>query len=142
MVSHVSEELLNLLNEAVARELQVSIQYMWHHVLAKGVEGFAVKDVFKEIAITEMKHAEKIAERLAYLGRTPTTKPSEIKVGANLKEFLEIDKKAEEEAIELYKQIIKKAREEEDFTTEQLFREILSEEEEHHDTFSSLLEKA
>lgn len=53
-----SEKLVRLLNEAIAREMQVSIQYMWQHVLWRGVEGFAVKDELKSIAITEMKHAE------------------------------------------------------------------------------------
>ncbi len=135
-----SKELLELLNEAVARELQVSIQYMWQHVLWKGVEGYAVKDAFKEIAIQEMKHAEDIAERLAYLGGTPTTKPAPIFVGNNLKEMLEQDKKDEESAIELYKKIIRKAQDEDDFTTARLFRKILMDEEEHHDVFTSLLE--
>ena len=96
-----SKELLDLLNDAIARELQVTIQYMWQHVLWKGVEGFAVKDELKTIAITEMKHAEAIAERLAYLGGTPTTKPDPIFVGGSLKEMIEKDKKDEESAIEL-----------------------------------------
>ena len=63
-VTKVSEELKLLLNGAVAREIQVSIQYMWQHVQVIGVKGVAVKDQFKRIAITEMKHAESIAERL------------------------------------------------------------------------------
>lgn len=135
-----SKELLDLLNDAIARELQVTIQYMWQHVLWKGVEGFAVKDELKTIAITEMKHAEAIAERLAYLGGTPTTKPDPIFVGGSLKEMIEKDKKDEESAIELYKKIINKARDKEDSTTARLFRKILEDEEEHHDTFTGLLE--
>ena len=39
-----SNELLDLLNKGIAREMQVSIQYMWQHVLWKGIEGFVVKD--------------------------------------------------------------------------------------------------
>jgi len=35
----MSEELLNLLNDAIARELQVAIHYMWQHVQWKRVEG-------------------------------------------------------------------------------------------------------
>ncbi len=136
-----SKELLDLLNQAIAGELQVCIQYMWQHVLWSGTEHFAVKDEFKRIAIDEMKHAEAIAERLFYLGGRPTTQPSEIKIGDNLKEMLEQDKKDEESAIELYKKIIKKAEEEGDVTTAFLFKEILKDEEEHHDTFVSLLEK-
>ena len=135
-----SKELQDMLNKGIAREIQVSIQYMWQHVLWKGVKGFAVKDELKEIAITEMKHAEAIAERLAYLGGTPTTKPDPIFVGENLKEMLELDKKAEEEAIALYRQTIEMAQKEGDTTTARLFRQILSDEEEHHDTFSGLLE--
>jgi len=135
-----SKELLELLNQAIARELQVSIQYMWQHILWKGVQGFAVKDELEKIAITEMKHAEAIAERLVYLGGKPTTQPSPITIGENLREMLEQDKMAEEWAIELYKRIIEKAQEERDYTTARLFRSILNDEEEHHDTFTSLLE--
>ncbi len=137
----MSKELLELLNKAIGRELQVSIQYMWQHVLWKGVKGFAVKDELKKVAITEMKHAEAIAERLAYLGGIPTTKPDPIFVGENLKEMIEQDKKDEESAIELYKEIIKKAEEEGDITTADLFKKILADEEEHHDVFTGLLEE-
>ncbi len=136
-----SEKLMELLNKGIARELQVSVQYMWQHVLAKGVESAAIEDILKKIAITEMKHAEAIAERLAYLGGTPTTKPDPIFVGGSLKEMLQTDVKAEEEAMALYKQTIKVADEEGDSTTRRLFEEILAEEEEHHDTFTKLLEK-
>jgi len=136
-----SKELLDMLNTGIAREIQVSIQYMWQHVLWKGVKGYAVKDEFKNIAITEMKHAEEIAERLAYLGGTPTTKPDPVFIGESLKEMLEADKKAEEGAIALYKKTIELARKEGDITTAKLFEKILQDEEEHHDTFSGLLEE-
>lgn len=136
-----SKKLMELLNRGIARELQVSIQYMWQHVLAKGIESVAVEDVFRDIAIAEMKHAEGIAERLAYLDGTPTTKPNPIFVGGSLKEMLQTDVKAEEEAIALYKQTIKVADEEGDSTTRRLFEEILADEEEHHDTFTKLLGK-
>ncbi len=137
----VSKKLLDLLNDAVARELQVSIQYMWQHVLWSGVKAFAVKDELKAIAIAEMKHAEEIAERLAYLGGTPTTKPSPIFVGKNLKEMLKRNINDEEGAIKLYKQIIAVARQEDDEVTKRLFKGILADEEEHHDTFMGLLEE-
>lgn len=137
----ISNELMEKLQKAVARELQVSIQYMWQHVLAKGIKAEVVGKLFKEIAITEMKHAETIAERIAYHGGTPTTTPAPITIGSNLKEMLEIDKKAEEEAIALYKEIIKLSEKEEDYVTRKLFEEILQDEEEHLDSFSSWLEE-
>ncbi len=136
-----SKELMELLNKGIARELQVSIQYMWQHVLVTGLKSVMVEDILKKIAIAEMKHAEAIAERLAYLGGTPTTKPDPIFVGGSLEEMLQTDVKAEEEAITLYRKTIKIANEEGDITTRRLFEEILGQEEEHHDTFTRLLEK-
>jgi len=136
-----SAKLLEMLNQAIARELQVSIQYMWQHVQWKGVEGYAVSDGFKETAIAEMKHAEKIAERLWYLGGKPTTKPAPINVGEELKEMIKFDVKAEEEAIAMYKEIMELAQKEGDVATREIFEEIEQEEEEHHDFFTSLLEK-
>ncbi len=130
---------MELLNKGIARELQVSVQYMWQHVSVAGINSVAVEEIFRKIAITEMKHAEEIAERLAYLGGTPTIKPDPIFVGADLEEMLRMDVKAEEEAIRLYKQTIKVADEEGDITTRRLFEEILGHEEEHHDAFSRLL---
>ncbi|MBI2832047.1 MAG: ferritin-like domain-containing protein [Chloroflexi bacterium] len=136
----VSKALLEQLNEAIAREVQVSIQYMWQHVQWGGVKGFAVQNELKSIAMAEMKHAEAIAERLYYLGGIPTTKPNPIFVGATLKEMIERDVKDEEGAIKLYKEIVEMARKEKDETTNRLFREILQQEEGHHDTFITLLE--
>ncbi|MBW6502745.1 ferritin-like domain-containing protein [bacterium] len=136
-----SAELLDLLNQAIAREIQVSVQYMWQHVLWRGVQGYAVKDAFRSTAISEMKHAEAIAERLNYLGGIPTTKPAPIFLGTTLKQMIETDKKDEETAIAMYKKIILVARKEGDETTEFLFNKILSDEEGHHDLFTSLLEK-
>ncbi|HEY5997328.1 MAG TPA: ferritin-like domain-containing protein [Candidatus Deferrimicrobiaceae bacterium] len=140
MVQKASPKLMELLNQAIAREVQVSIQYMWQHVLWSGVKGFAVKEAFKSIAIDEMKHAEMIAERLNYFGGIPTTKPTPVFLGTTLKEMVVQDQKDEEEAIALYKQIIEVARTEGDDTTGHLFRNILQEEEDHHDTFTTLLE--
>lgn len=141
-VQKISDSLRKMLQDAIARELQVSIQYMWQHVVWRGVKGYAVKDAFEEIAIQEMKHAEQIAERLFYLSdEYPTIKPSPINVGANLREMLEQDIRDEENAIHLYKDIIKAAEAEGDVTTAEIFRDILEQEEEHHDTFSTLLEE-
>ena len=133
----VSKKLKELLNKGIAREIQVSIQYMWQHVLATGIKGAAIEGILKEIAITEMKHAE----RLAYLGGTPTTKPDPIFVGGSLEEMIRNDVKAEKEAVVLYKQTIKVAEEEGDITTRRLFEEILGDEEDHLDTFTNLLKE-
>jgi bacterioferritin len=101
----------------------------------------AVGDQFRQTAITEMKHAESIAERLWYLEGTPTIQPAPIKVGESLREFLELDAKAEEETISFYKKIIEQAQKESDVTTAFMLKEILEDEEEHHDLFTTMLEE-
>jgi len=136
-----SKKLLEMLNRAIAMELQVSIQYMWQNVLWKGIEGYSVKNVFREAAIDEMKHAEMIAERLVYLGGMPTITPSPIIIGDTIEAMIKQDKKDEEEAIKFYKEIVAEAEKERDIVTGELFKKILADEEEHHDIFSSLLEK-
>ncbi len=137
----MSSELIDLLNDAIAREIQVSIQYMWQHVRIYGFDHLAIADELKKIAIEEMKHAESIAERVDYLGGIPTTKPAEIRVGNKPEEMIEFDKEAEEGAIKLYRRIIEKAEGEKDYVTKKLFQDILADEEEHHNTFKGLLEK-
>ncbi|MGZ4850721.1 MAG: ferritin-like domain-containing protein, partial [Candidatus Bathyarchaeia archaeon] len=83
-----SNKLLDFLNKAIARELQVSIQYMWQHVQVTGTDGAIVEDIFRKTAIAEMKHAEQLAERLDYLNGVPTIKPDPIFVGGSLIEML------------------------------------------------------
>ena len=139
-VTKASKKLLDLLNDAIAREIQVAVQYMWQHVQWGGVKGFSVQSELKSLAVQEMKHAESIAERLYYLGGIPTTKPNPIFVGTTLKEMITQDVKDEENAVVLYRKIAELARQEKDETTNRLFREILLQEEEHHDTFSTLME--
>jgi bacterioferritin len=130
-----------MMNHGIALELQAITQYMWQHVQWKGVEHYAVSEGLKKTAIQEMKHAEKIAERLYYLGAKPTTAPTPIFVGKTLKEMLQFDVKAEQETIALYKEIIQLAQKEGDVATKKTFEEIEEDEEEHDDFFTSLLEK-
>jgi len=130
-----------MLNRAIAGELQAIIQYMWQHIQWKGVEHYAVSEGFKKVAMDEMKHAEKIAERLWYLGEKPTIQPDPIHVGETLEEMLKNDAKAEVDTIAMYKEIMQIAEKEGDVATKEIFEEIEEDEEEHHDFFTSLLEK-
>ncbi|MDH4161822.1 MAG: ferritin-like domain-containing protein [Nitrospirota bacterium] len=139
MVQKASPKLTEMMNQAIAGELQAIVQYMWHHIMVKGLNSASLMDVFEEVAIEEMKHAEKIAERLFYFDVNPTTKPTSIAVGGSAEQMLAANVKAEEEAITLYKQIIAQAASEKDETTRLLFEQILSDEERHHDTFTTLL---
>jgi bacterioferritin len=134
-----SQNLLDFLNKAIARELQVSIQYMWQHVQVTSLDGAVVESILRKVAIAEMKHAEKLAERLDFLDGVPTTEPEPVFVGGSLLEMLTQDQQDEEEAINLYKQAIQEAAKEGDYTTRRLLEEILAEEEDHVNTFGKLL---
>jgi bacterioferritin len=135
-----SKNLVSLLNQAIAGEMQAIIQYMWQHVLWSGVSGYAVKDAFQEIAVEEMKHAEAIAERLQYMGGIPPVQPSPVTLGSNLSEMIAADIEIEVATITLYRQIVQAAAAENDTATRLLFEQILSDEEDHHNTFTTLSE--
>ena len=135
-----SKEFLEKLNKAIARELQVSIQYMWQHVSWKHPKK-EIRDEVKKIAIVEMRHAEDIAERLVELGATPTTKPEEIKVGEEPAEMIERDVRDEEGAMKLYTEIIEDAEKLGDEATANLFKKILEEEKKHREYFMKALKQ-
>jgi len=155
-----SPNLLFLLNEATAREIQVSMQYMLQHALYSGggpviersqIDSKAGKfvashspfffpgDTLKKIAIAEMRHAEAIAERVSFLGGEPLTQTKPFKIGNSVNEILKLDVMEEETAIQLYNQIINVAKLTGDEVTERLFRRILLDEQEHHRIFTSLI---
>lgn len=139
MPVEVKKKLLDLLNEGIKREIGVSVQYMWQHVMALGMESPEIREIFQKTAVAEMKHAEAIAERLWYLGGTPTTQVTPIKVGGTIKEMLEDNLRLERDAITLYKSIIEECQKENDPVTRLLFEQILGDEEGHEDEFMTLL---
>lgn len=136
-----SEKVIEALNRARARELGVVLQYMWQHATAQGLTSPTVAGIFKEIAKVEMKHAEDLAERLAYLGGEPTTTPDPVKRSADLKQMIQDDLEAENQAIRMYKEIIELCRQEDDVTSRRLMENLLADEEEHADEFGRLLAK-
>lgn len=134
-----SKQLLDMLTKGIALELHVSMKYMWQHILVKGLEGAVVEKLFRDIAITEMQHAEDLAERLAFLNGLPPNKFDPVHPGVTLEEMLKEDEQAEEELVSLYKQAIQIASKEGDFATRRLLEAILADEENHLDKFSKLL---
>jgi bacterioferritin len=141
----MTPEYLDLFNEAVARELQVSIQYMLQHtkmeklirkvipenILLDKTTYEAVAKFLKEISIQEMKHAAAIMERIYYLGGQATTKAKKPVVGGSLSEFAKLGVEAEEEALTLYRRIIDESRRVGDYESHELFEKIYGEEEGH-----------
>jgi bacterioferritin len=136
-----SKELLQALNNALADEVAAVIQYMYHHIMGRGLASPAILDTFKSSSIDEMKHAEAIAERIDLLGGVPTIEISPIQVGGDLTKMIRDDLESEHRAIEMYRGYIKLAQKEDDPVTRRLLEEILETEEEHANTWETVLEK-
>jgi len=136
----MSKKILDALNLDRADELAVIIQYMGHHYEGEGMESPAILELFKSTAKDEMRHAEMLAERIVYLGGTPTQKPSAILRGGDLKKMISDNLGKENAAIKQYKEHIKLASEAGDPTTRLMLEQILSDEEGHADEWETILE--
>ncbi len=145
MAVQATSDYISLLNQAVSREIQVSIQYMLQHakmeklirkvipenILLDKTTYEAVGKFLKEIAVQEMKHAADVMERIYYIGGSATTKAGKPVIGNSLSEFAKLGVKAEEEALVLYRKIIAAAGQIGDWETREMFEKIYSEEEQH-----------
>jgi bacterioferritin len=136
-----SEKIIEALNRARARELGVVLQYMRQHYVAQGLVSAEIADIFKDIAKTEMDHAEDLGERISYLGGEPATQPDPVKKSTDLKQMIQDDLDLENQAIKLYKEIIELCRQEGDVTSRRLMEDLLAAEEEHAHEFGRLLAK-
>jgi len=116
-VTKMSQKIIDALNKDREGELAAIIQYMKHHYEGEGMESPAILEIFKSTAKDEMEHAEKLGERIVYLGGTPTKKPEPIIEGGDLKKMIQDDLAKENAAIKQYKEHIKLAIEENDPTT-------------------------
>jgi bacterioferritin len=133
-------KLIDVLNDLRARELAVIMQYMRQHYTVTGPDGMLHAGTFKDVAITEMKHAETLAERIEFLGGSATTKPSAFESDfATLKEMAKSDFSAESDAVMRYKAAIKIADGHADPTTRKILESILADEEDHLKTFTDML---
>jgi len=135
------EKIIRALNIDIGLEIGAIIQYIMHEVMAEGMESPAIMEKFEEISRDEMKHLERLAERVNYLGGVPNTKPASIKVGGTLKKMVQDDLDGEYMAIKTYKSHVKMCEEIGDTTTRLMLEEILSDEEDHADTWETVLQK-
>jgi len=128
------------LNEALAEELRAINQYFLHSEMCENWGYEALSKFIKKQSIEEMKHAEKLIERILFLDGAPTLLgPKELKIGKNVKEQLEGDLELELGAVKMYNASVKLARDEGDNASSELLRDILKEEEEHVDWLEAQL---
>jgi len=142
------EVVIDLLNAALATELVCVLRYKRHAFTAKGIHAEPVVEEFRQHAIEEAEHADRIAQRIMQLGGAPDFSPeglasrshSEYDASSELVDMIREDLVAERIAIESYTEMVRYLGDD-DPTTRRMLEEILAAEEEHADDLATLLAK-
>ena len=135
----MSKRVIELLNQARAHELGVVSQYMIHHYELEDKDYGKLASTLKEIAITEMKHAEKLADRILFLNGEPISRPAGESVkGQEITDMLKTDIALEANVVALYNEAAVLCAAEKDQISKDLFEELLKQEEGHLDTFENI----
>ena len=126
--------LIDSLNERLAEELGAINQYFVHAEMCEDWGYDSLQAAIKERSIQEMKHAEKLIERILFLeGRPIVSNLGPISIGKKVEEMHQKDWEAEDDAIKKYNETIRLAAEVGDNGTKTMLEEILKDEEEHID---------
>ncbi len=137
-----NKQIVENLNELLADELTAVNQYIVHSEMCHNWGYKHLHDTIRKRAVNEMKHAEKIIERILFLDGTPKVDNlNQISIGKDIEEQFNNDLSAEEEAIDQYNSSIRLAEENFDNGTAELLRHILAEEEEHLDWLETQVEQ-
>ena len=135
----MSQKVIDLLNKARSREIGAITQYMAQHYELEDSDFGKLASKFKEIAIAEMKHAEKLAERILFLKGEPTSKPDGLsKKGQKIAEMLNTNMALEAAAMKMYNEASLVCAAEKDQISKELFEELLKDEEGHFNYFENV----
>ena len=141
------DDIVRLLNDALATELVCVLRYKRHHFTAHGMASPAIAAEFMVHANEETAHADLIARRIVQLGGEPDFSPdtllarshAEYDTSSDLKAMVKANLVAERIAVEAYRQMIALIGDK-DPTTRRMLEGILADEEEHADELKDLLE--
>ncbi len=135
------KKVIEYLNIALKNELTAINQYFLHYRM---LDNWGVKKLAKfeyEESIDEMKHADKLAERILFLDGLPNFQMlGRLRIGESVEEVLKADLELEEEALPPLREAIVHCEKVHDFVSRDLFAHILASEEEHVDTLETQLE--
>ena len=135
------KKVIEFLNEALKNELTAINQYFLHYRMLDnwGLNKLA-KFEYGE-SIDEMKHADKLAERILFLDGLPNFQHlGRLRIGENVEELLKADLALEEEAIPLLRDAIAHCESVRDYVSRDLFAHILDNEEHHVDVLETQFE--
>ena len=121
------------LNKALREELTAINQYILHAEMCENWGYKRLSGYIKKQAIGEMKHAERLIERILFLDGIPGMEPLKLTVGANVREVIQSDLNLELSAVKQYNAAVQMALELKDNGTRDLLVELLKDEEGHVD---------
>jgi bacterioferritin len=128
-------KVIEYLNEVLKNELTAINQYWLHYRMLDnwGIQKLA--EFERHESIDEMKHADKLAERILFLDGLPNFQLlGRLRIGETVEEILQCDLALEMEAIAVLRDAVQHCETVRDFVSRELFVEILESEEEHVDT--------
>jgi bacterioferritin len=129
-----NEKVIAALNKSLSEELEALSVYFVHAEMCENWEYEKLAKYIKKLSIVEMKHAEKLIERILFLDGMPNLVwPAQLKIGKTVKEQLVNDMESEHSAVKSYNEAVKLSRAEGDNGTADLFAANLRDEEGHAD---------
>lgn len=127
-------KVIEFLNEALKNELTAINQYWLHYRMLDNLGVSKLAEYERHESIDEMKHADKLAERVFFLEGLPNFQMlGRLRVGESVEEILKADLDLEYDALPLLKDAIAHCESVRDYVSRDLFAEILESEEEHVD---------
>ena len=125
------KQLIDALNEDLAREFQAIIAYVNYSQVLKGAQYMNIADELAVHAAEELAHAIAIANHIDYLGGMPTVIPKPVKTSEKAEDMLRFDLANEKETIAQYRRRVRQCDELNEFSLSESIREILMQEQDH-----------
>ena len=127
-------KVIEYLNKALRHELTAVNQYWLHYRLLDNWGYKVLAKQWRKESIEEMRHADKLIERIIFLDGNPNMQTLEsLRIGQTVKEVLDRDLQAEMEARTLYEEAVTHCHSVKDYVTRELFEQLMHDEEHHID---------
>ena len=132
---------IDLLNDAVGKEIATSLQYMYFHTHFEDDRYQYLSKIMREISIAEMRHIEEFSDRILFLqGDVDMNASFRTRQVTDVKDMLRLALQLEQSTIDSYNEASRIASEHKDAVTHKMFQDIIAEEEQHLDTFRTELQ--
>jgi bacterioferritin len=133
------EQLIDLLNEDLAREYQAIIAYVVYSQVLKGAAYMNIAAELEVHATEELQHALILSNQIDYLGGMPVVVPKPVKTSEKAEEMLRFDLDNENETIRNYRDRVRQCDALGEFSTAEHIREILMQEQDHQIALATAL---